>query len=318
MLHLIRYQEEQKNYWGLVEGQAVRPLELPCTTTAALLAVPRTELLKAASTATPKALADLQLLSPITKPQQVLCQGTNYRQHMLESGVDPDAQNFNLFFTKSSTSVCGPSGSILRPPHVRLLDYEIELTLVLGKHTCGTQNITAQNLHEYVAGICIGNDISARDIQIPQMQFHKGKSYRTFCPLGPVLCLLEQKDMHYLDELQLELRVNGAIRQQDSTRNMVFKPAATLAEYSQICDFNPGDVLLTGTPAGCALSIPSPLLVRIASLLPEQKKWQLFIKKQLSVSKYLNLGDKVESRIFSTDGKLDLGVQSHTISSAAL
>lgn len=317
MLHLIRYQQEQNACWGLVEGPAVRPLNLPCTTTAELLAVPRAELLKAASESTPRALADLQLLSPITKPQQVLCQGTNYRQHMLESGVDPDAQNFNLFFTKSNASVCGPTGSIIRPAHVRLLDYEIELTLVLGKHTNGPQAITAQNLHEYVAGICIGNDISARDVQIPQMQFHKGKSYRTFCPLGPVLCLLEPADMHYLDQLQLELRVNGAVRQQDNTRNMVFKPAATLAEYSQICDFNPGDVLLTGTPAGCALSIPSPLIVRLMGLLPEKKKWPLFVKKQLGVSKYLQPGDKVESRIFSQDGKLDLGVQSHIISSAA-
>ena len=85
-----------------------------------------------------------------------------------------------------------------------------------------------------MAGICIGNDVSARDIQIPQMQFHKGKSYRGFCPLGPVLCLLEQDELHYLDDLQLELRVNGQVRQSDSTRNLVFKPAETLSEFSQI------------------------------------------------------------------------------------
>src|SRR3990167_2931469 len=128
---------------------------------------------------------------------------------MIDSGIDPDAKRFNMFFNKSTASITGPVGNIIKPPHVTLLDYEIELTLVLGARTSGPVAVTNDNLHEYVAGICVGNDVSARDIQIPQMQFHKGKSYRTFCPLGPVLCLLDANEMHYLNGLQLTLAVNA-------------------------------------------------------------------------------------------------------------
>jgi 2,4-diketo-3-deoxy-L-fuconate hydrolase len=289
-----------------------------CNTTQALLEMGRDAIRQAASAAGDPIAADkVKFLSPITAPGKVLCQGANYRQHMIDSGVDPDAKAFNMFFTKSTASITGPGGAIIKPRHVTLLDYEIELTLVLGKRTNGPVKVTDSNLHEYVAGICIGNDVSARDVQIPQMQFHKGKSYRTFCPLGPVLCLLEPGEMHYLNELQLTLTVNGAIRQQDSTSNLVFKPAESITEYSQVQDFEPGDVMMTGTPAGCALGLPSPVVVRLSALLPEAKKWELFLKSQRSRKQYLKAGDTVESTIVSRDGKINLGRQSHVIASEA-
>jgi 2,4-didehydro-3-deoxy-L-rhamnonate hydrolase len=255
----------------------------------------------------------ITFLSPITSNQKIICQGANYRQHMIDSGMDPDAKKFNMFFTKSSASIHGPQGEIIKPKHVQLLDYEIELCLVLRQDIHAEISVNRFNLHDYVAGICIGNDVSARDIQIPETQFYKGKSYRTFCPLGPMLCLLEQDEMHYLDHLELRLTVNQHVRQQDSTRNMVFKPAETLSEMSQFVDFNAGDVLMTGTPSGCALSIPSPLLVKVATLLSEQKKWQIFIQKQKSNGRYLCIGDAVESSIKSSDGKINLGMQKHKI-----
>lgn len=233
---------------------------------------------------------------------------------MIDSGINPDTQSFNMFFTKSLASLHGPTGLIVKPNHVELLDYEIELTLVLGKKTQGSVTVTTENLHEYIAGICIGNDVSARDIQIPQMQFYKGKSYRTFCPLGPVLCLLNKAEMHYLNKLQLSLKVNGEVRQQDSTENLVFKPAETLTEFSQITNFQVGDVLMTGTPSGCALGLPSTTLIKITGLLPEKLKWQLFNKSQSKRSQYLKIGDQIESHIFSSDGKINLGYQQHRIS----
>lgn len=232
---------------------------------------------------------------------------------MIDSGMDPDAKKFNMFFTKSSASIHVPTGEIIKPKHVQLLDYEIELCLVLKQDISTEINVNAYNLHDFVAGICIGNDISARDVQIPETQFYKGKSYRTFCPLGPVLCLLAPDEMHYLDQLELSLKVNQQTRQQDSTRNMVFKPAETLSEMSQFVNFNAGDVLMTGTPSGCALSIPSPLLVKVSALLPEQKKWQIFIQKQKTNGRYLCIGDEVESSIQSADGKINLGQQKHRI-----
>lgn len=317
-MHIVRFRHQNQTHWGLYQAPHILPLDLPCTTTAELLALGYAGVHRSLERVGEIIdINDVELLSPITVPAKVLCQGANYRQHMIDSGMDPDAKTFNMFFTKSTASITGPVGKIVKPYQVQLLDYEIELTLVLGKKTSGPVQVTAANLHEYVAGICIGNDISARDIQIPQMQFHKGKSYRTFCPLGPVLCLLDKNEMPYLDELQLKLTVNGEVRQHDNTANLVFKPAETLTEYSQIQDFEPGDVLMTGTPTGCALSLPAPALVKISGLLPEAKKWALFMKAQQRRPQYLKVGDRVESTIVSRDGRIDLGKQSHIIASEA-
>lgn len=311
-LHIVRFLHDEHIGWGILEKNDVYPINIPCSTTKALLETNREEI-KAATAKQAHKLNSVSLLSPITAQGKILCQGANYRQHMIDSGMDPDAKKFNMFFTKSTASINNPTGTIIKPWHVSLLDYEIELTLVLGKQTQGPLKITEQNLHEYVAGICIGNDVSARDIQIPQMQFHKGKSYRTFCPLGPVLCLLDYSEMHYLNSLQLKLTVNGNIRQQDTSANLVFKPAESLSEFSQIHDFEPGDIVMTGTPSGCALKLPPPFIVRLLGLLPESKRWQLFNKSQQRRPEYLKPTDYVESTISSLDGVIDLGKQFHVI-----
>ena len=122
--------------------------------------------------------------------------------------------------------------------------------------------------------------------------------------------------MKYLSQMNLTLSVNGQTRQQDSSGNLVFKPAETLTEYSAITNFAVGDVLMTGTPAGCALGLPSSTVVRFSGLLPEQIKWKLFKKGQAKRSAYLHVGDVVESHIASSDGKIDLGYQRHTVVSA--
>ncbi|MEQ3725511.1 fumarylacetoacetate hydrolase family protein [Alcanivorax sp.] len=315
-LNIVRFTTDGHPQWGLLQDSKVMTLNTSAQTTGELVSLGHSGIHGCLeSHGAVYECKDVTLLSPITTPTNVLCQGANYRQHMIDSGMDPDAKKFNMFFTKSSTSVTGPRGSIIKPSHVELLDYEVELTLVIGKKTTGPVEVNNSNLHEFVAGICIGNDISARDIQIPQMQFHKGKSYRTFCPLGPVLCILDKDEMHYLEELRVLLTVNDEVRQKDTTNNLMFKPAETIQEYSQIHDFEPGDILMTGTPSGCALGLPSPALVKISGLLPEAKKWQLFIKSQKKRSQYLQVGDTVESTIVSTDGKIDLGKQTHAIAS---
>ena len=316
-LSILRFQQnDQCIQWGIMDEQNIIPLNVNATTTSELIKLGYEHLQQAMSKSKEKiALSSVTLLSPITTPSQVLCQGANYRQHMIDSGMDPDAKGFNMFFTKSVSSITAPWGKIVKPNHVQLLDYEIELTLVLGKDTNYEVDVTSENLHEYIAGICIGNDISARDVQIPQMQFYKGKSYRTFCPLGPVLCLLKKEEISYLNNLQLILKVNGEIRQNDTTTNLVFKPAETLTEFSAITNFSVGDVLMTGTPSGCALGLPPASVVRITGLLPENLKWQLFKKTQAKRSQYLQVGDIVESTIISSDGKINLGTQRHIIAS---
>jgi 2-keto-4-pentenoate hydratase/2-oxohepta-3-ene-1,7-dioic acid hydratase in catechol pathway len=160
-----------------------------------------------------------------------------------------------------------------------------------------------------VFGIAIANDLSARDVQLPQTQFFKGKSYRGFCPLGPWLTVLEDDEFDRLDNLELELAANGTVRQRDSTGNLVFKPAETISELSTFANLGTGDVLLSGTPSGCALRVPPLAIRRIVQLLPERQFWKLFLRSQSRRLEYLQPGDRISARIYSADGRLDLGEQ---------
>ena len=119
--------------------------------------------------------------------------------------------------------------------------------------------------------------------------------------------------MALLKDLKLTLTVNGEVRQRDSTRNLVHGPAETLTELSGVHDLHPGDLIATGTPAGCALSIPSPMMQRVAALLPERMRWEAFMRVQGNRPGYLKPGDVVEASIRSDDGVLDLGVQRNRI-----
>jgi 2,4-diketo-3-deoxy-L-fuconate hydrolase len=232
---------------------------------------------------------------------------------MIESGMNPDAKKFNMFFTKAPSCIVPADSPLIKPRHVRFLDYEVELGLVLKRDITAKVAVTDANLHEFVAGLVIVNDYSARDVQIPQMQFYKGKSYRTFGPVGPYLCLLEPGDFPKMKALQLRLTVSGAVRQDDSTANLVFGPAETLTEFSGLQDLFAGDLIATGTPAGCALTVPSPLRQRLAVLLPEATKWKVFLKMQSRRSQYLKAGDVVEARIASASDGIDLGVQRNVV-----
>jgi 2-keto-4-pentenoate hydratase/2-oxohepta-3-ene-1,7-dioic acid hydratase in catechol pathway len=302
-----------------VLGDGIAPLDGDYPTTAALIASGEADEWGAAVRRAPAiALRDVTLRSPVTAPARVICQGANYRQHMIESGLDPDAKRFNMFFEKSDASVSPPVGSIVRPAHVRLLDYELELALVFRKAITEPVTVTPERLHEYVFGVTMANDVSARDVQLPQSQFFKGKSYRGFCPLGPYLAVLGPGELGYLDRLDLTLEVNGAVRQRDSTANLVYKPAETITELSTFCDVAPGDVLLTGTPAGCALRAPPPLARKLMQLvLSEPQLWSTFTRMQARRPEYLRPGDVVRATIASADRTIDLGEQRHVVEDAA-
>ena len=311
-LNLVRYEHQNQARWGVLHGQKIAPIPGDYPTTG--------DLVRAANIAELKALpvseltvSEVTVLSPVTRNQQFVCQGANYRQHMIESGMDPDAKNYNMIFTKAPSCIVAADSDLIKPQVVKFLDYEIELGLIMRCEVTGKVSVSEQNLHEFIAALVIVNDYSARDIQIPQMQFYKGKSFRTFGPIGPWLCLLEPADMPYLKQLQLRLTVNGQVRQNDSTANLVHGPVATLNELAGVHDLEPGDLIATGTPAGCALTIPSPAKMRIAALLPEAKKWALFLKAQAARTQYLKVGDVVEASIRSADGKIDLGVQRNRV-----
>jgi len=311
-INVARFEHQGRIQWGVARAGQILPVPGDFPTTgdfvrahdAASLAALRGEALPESA---------VKILCPVTPNQQFVCQGANYRQHMIESGLDPDVKNYNMIFTKAASCMVPADSAVIRPRGVRFLDYEIELGLVLKRGIGGRVEIGENKLHEYLAGIVIVNDYSARDVQIPQMQFYKGKSFRSFGPVGPWLCLLGAAEMGVLRELQLTLSVNGAVRQQDSTANLVYGPAETLSELSGVHDFAAGDLIATGTPAGCALAVPSPAKQRIAALLPERVKWSIFFKQQSKRPQYLKENDLVEARIRSADGAVDLGVQRNRV-----
>jgi 2,4-diketo-3-deoxy-L-fuconate hydrolase len=311
-LHVLHYLHQDRTQWGVVANGAITPIPGEFKSTAEFIEANPVERLLVLSGPT-IAESEVQWLSPVTANQQFICQGANYRQHMIESGMDPDVKKFNMIFTKATSCIVAADSPVVKPNGVHFLDYEIELGLVLKRDIRSRETVTDQNLHDYIAGAVIVNDYSARDIQIPQMQFYKGKSYRTFGPVGPYLCLLEKQDIPKLKELVLTLIVNGTVRQNDSTSGLVYGPAETLTELSGVHDLRAGDLLATGTPSGCALSIPSPERQRAAAQLPEAEKWRLFLKMQEERPQYLRVGDVVEAHIVSYDRSINLGVQRNVV-----
>lgn len=317
--HIARYRHNTTGEmgWALVDN-GLYIIDTECVSTQEFLIKKREFAFEVASdpqknSATQVDPSDVEFLSPITKPCRILCQGSNYPQSRIETGMNPDDKNFNTIFHKSDASLAKPDTNIVKPDHVRLLDYEIELGIVIGADVNSSIEVTPDNIGDYVAGVVMAHDVTARDIQIPQVQFFKGKSYRTFCPTGPYLCLLKQDEMHYLSEFDLSLSVNGEQRQSDQSGNLIYAPHETLTELSQISDLAPGDMLLTGSPGGGALSVPSGAIVKLMGLLPDNVKWNAFVKRQSKNSAYLKPGDQIESIIQSLDGVINLGIQSNTV-----
>jgi 2-keto-4-pentenoate hydratase/2-oxohepta-3-ene-1,7-dioic acid hydratase in catechol pathway len=313
-INLARYTADSgAPAWGVVDDGTLLPLPAEYGSTADVLDE-GVKLARALLTdpAAPRLPMDaLRLLHPVPDAR-IYCQGANYRSHMLESGMDPH-RAFNTLFTKSTASLTGPAEDIIRPSHVRLLDYEVELGIVLGRPITGPVTITDDDLVGYIGGFVVANDVSARDVQLPQGQWYKGKSYPTFCPIGPYLCVPDPEEVARWRELRLTLSVNGTMRQDSLAGDMVFEPSATLTELSTLERLEVGDLLLTGTPGGVALQPPKPAVQRIAGLLPEGKRWELFVKEQARSSAYLKPGDKVVASIRTDDGTFDLGTQHCTV-----
>ncbi|MEM7135175.1 MAG: fumarylacetoacetate hydrolase family protein [Myxococcota bacterium] len=318
MRQVARFQNHGLTHWGLVDGEDCVPLKGDYETTGQLVTSGLDEIhateLEGATDRVP--LKTVELLSPITENQQVLCQGANYRQHMIEAGMNPDAKHFNMFFRKASSCLCGAHDTVMKPYHVKLLDYEVELGLVVGHDITEPTHFNGGGLPEAVVALSVHNDISARDVQVPQMQFYKGKSYRTFGPTGPYLTFIDDSLRRSWGDLRLRLTVNGQTRQDDFAKNMVFQPAETLTEMTQLQSIRAGDLIATGTPAGVAMQIPSPVLVKVLQLLPEATKWKLFVKGQKRSGRFLENGDTVECSIVAEDGSVDLGTLQNRIASS--
>jgi 2-keto-4-pentenoate hydratase/2-oxohepta-3-ene-1,7-dioic acid hydratase in catechol pathway len=200
---------------------------------------------------------------------------------------------------------------------VQLLDYEIELGLVLRRDLPAGTTVAPERLHEWLAGVTIVNDLSARDVQLPQGQFYKGKSYRGFGPVGPGLVLLEPEEWKRWPELHMRLAVNGQVRQDAYCGEMIHQPAATLTELASMHDMHAGDLIATGTPAGCAARAPGKLTMFVLRhFMSEAGKWRAFIAKGRSNALYLRPGDRLSAAIRTDDGSIDLGQQTTTVTAA--
>ena len=301
-------------WWVLADSGAAR-IDTGATTTGELLAGP----VKIAAARGGRETVDpatLDLVSPVTTPCRVVAQMTNYASHVEDSGLDPATIPLT-FFRKTSGSISGPLDEIVRPDHVRCLDYEAEIGLVIGRELPVGTEVTEENWTTFVAGLVVTNDVSARDIQLPKTQFFESKSYPTFTPVGPALVLLDADELKRFGDLRLRLWVNADLRQDAVVEgDMIYSPLRALQALSRFQRLDAGDLLLTGTPAGTALSAPPKPVELIARFLPPALKWKLFFKGQGQNPKYLQHGDVVEIAIGTDDGAIDLGRQRTVVRSS--
>ncbi len=187
-------------------------------------------------------LARLELAPPVT-PSKIVCVGRNYVEHAREHGAEVPAEP--LLFLKPPSAVIGPGQSIVLPPQSNRVEHEAELVLVIGQRC---RAVTAEAAWAHVLGVTCGNDVSARDLQRRDNQWTRAKGFDTFCPVGPwVVTGLDEAEVA---DLAVSCRVNGELRQQGRTSAMVFSPATLVAYISQVMTLEPGDIVMTGTPAG--------------------------------------------------------------------
>ena len=294
--------------WWVQTSTGAARITTSAVTTGELLA-DRSAIDAAAHSADTVPVDSLELVSPVTAPCRVVAQMTNFASHVKDAGMDPKSIPLT-FFRKASGSISGPFDEIIRPEHVCVLDYEVEIGLVIGREIPVGTTITEANLSDYIGGLVVTNDVSARDIQLPQTQFYEAKSYPTFTPVGPALVLLDADELKRFGDLRLRLRVSGQVRQDMLVDgDMIYKPVQALQALSRFQRLDAGDLVMTGTPAGTALSAPPKPIEIIGSLLPPAVKWNAFFKRAAKNPKYLQPGDVVEATVATDDGAIDLGTQ---------
>jgi 2-keto-4-pentenoate hydratase/2-oxohepta-3-ene-1,7-dioic acid hydratase in catechol pathway len=195
-----------------------------------------------------KPLSQVSILPPIPFPPKIICLGLNYFDHATETkSTIPDEP---IIFLKPHTAITGPNQIIIKPKFVRELDYEGELCIVVGKTA---KNISVRDAKKYIFGYTVFNDVSARDYQFKDGQWTRGKSFDTFAPTGP--CITTENQLKNTDNLSIRTWVNGELRQNGSTRNMVFKVSEILHHLSRVMTLEPCDIIATGTPAGVGFAM---------------------------------------------------------------
>ncbi|MGH3327511.1 MAG: fumarylacetoacetate hydrolase family protein [Streptomycetales bacterium] len=218
-------------------------------------------------------LASVELRAPFRPRRNVFCVGKNYRDHSAEfarSGFDAsgsprgteDPPELPIFFTKPASSVIGPGAPI--DPHpglTRALDYEAELAVIIGR---GGRGIRTEQVWDHIWGYTIVNDVTARDLQRDHKQWFLGKSLDTFCPMGPWAVTADEVDAR---DLTVRCRVNGELRQEASTRDLIFDIPTLISVLSAGITLQPGDIIATGTPAGVGIGFAPPRFLQSADVV---------------------------------------------------
>jgi 2-keto-4-pentenoate hydratase/2-oxohepta-3-ene-1,7-dioic acid hydratase in catechol pathway len=223
---LVRFRHDARIRTGVLEGDTIRVLsgtffENPIPTGGEV------------------GVSEVRLLAPVI-PSKVVAVGRNYLEHAQELGNEVPEEP--LIFLKPSTAVIGPGDPVLLPPESSRVDHEAELAVVIGR-LC--RRVSQEDAPKFLLGYTCGNDVTARDLQEKDGQWTRAKGFDGFCPVGPwVETELDPSD------LEVACRVNGEVRQAGRTSAMVFPPAVVVSYVSQVMTLLPGDVILTGTPAG--------------------------------------------------------------------
>jgi 2-keto-4-pentenoate hydratase/2-oxohepta-3-ene-1,7-dioic acid hydratase in catechol pathway len=234
---------------GVVEGSQVREVfgfsEMTAAIAAGLPAI------TAAAKGPVQQLSSVKLLAPIPRPPKVICVGLNYRDHAIESNMP--IPTIPVIFSKFSNTVIAPGEDVIIPKNTEKPDYEAEFAFILGKPG---RHVSKENAMDYVFGYTCVTDVSARDFQLATSQWLMGKTFDTFCPMGPWIVTADEiPDPH---NLNIGLKIDGEVVQNSSTKELIFNVPELVAHLSSVFTFEPGDVVSTGTPPGVGLGRKPP------------------------------------------------------------
>jgi 2-keto-4-pentenoate hydratase/2-oxohepta-3-ene-1,7-dioic acid hydratase in catechol pathway len=238
-MKIVRFLSNGQTQYGIIEDNIIRPCN----------GDPFNGLVRTSHSVS---VSSVKLLAPVSPPN-IICLGNNYKKHVKEmNSAYPPAP---LIFLKTTTTICGPGDPIVLPEGFQDgIDYEAELVIVIGKRA---SNITEEEVAGAVLGYTIGNDVSNRPAQFADGQWARGKSYDTFCPLGPAIAT----DLD-ADKLDISLRVDGVTMQSSNTSQMIFPCKWIVAYLSKCMTLLPGTVIMTGTPEGVGCARTPPAFLR--------------------------------------------------------
>lgn len=198
---------------------------------------------------------EVRMGCPISQPAKLICLGINYSEHKEETGFEKPANP--LLFCKTPNALNGPFDPIVLPRTSLQVDWEVELAVIIGREG---KRIPGKDAFDHIAGFCVMNDVSGRDVQLSESQWFRGKSFDTFAPLGPAIVTPDEiADVH---NLRLTTEVNGERMQDGNTRDLIFDVPAIIEFISQDITLVPGDVIATGTPSGVGFFRDPPIVLK--------------------------------------------------------